>query len=178
MLTYTTHMTHEEQAKSLTPVQKRFCQEYVIDWNGAAAYMRASGMTNRKTAGVSACKLLKMPKVKEYYEAYAKEILGPLEKDLMGNVQFWIAVRDGKTPGEGKGPLVVLSKVLELLEEYGLSNDKVYEDIAELHTLEVAHGRVADKLKASEYLSKYRAMFVEKKEIEHSGQVQIIDDIK
>jgi len=94
MLPYTTYMTHEESAKKLTPVQKRFCREYVIDFNGSAAYMRASDSNNKKSAGVQACKLLKLPKVIEYYEAYAREQLGPLEKDLMGNVTFWIEIRD------------------------------------------------------------------------------------
>jgi hypothetical protein len=94
LLLYTTHMTHEESRKELTPVQKRFCKEYVIDFNGRAAYQRASGTGNAKSAGVQACKLLKLPKVIEYYEAYAKEQLGPLEKDLMGNVSFWIEIRD------------------------------------------------------------------------------------
>jgi hypothetical protein len=87
-------MTFEEQRKHLTPVQRRFVKEYPIDFNGAAAYGRASGSTNRKSCGVQASKLLRMPKIKEMIEAYVQEQLGPLEKDLLGNVKFWIEIRD------------------------------------------------------------------------------------
>lgn len=38
--------------------------------------------------------------------------------------------------------------------------------------------RTADRMKASENLAKYAQMFTEKHEVEHSGQVQIVDDIK
>lgn len=89
-------MTHDESSKTLTPVQKRFTKEYPIDFNGSAAYMRASGTTNKKSAGVQASKLLKLPKVKEMIEAYVQEQLGPLEKDLLGNVKFWIEIRNNE----------------------------------------------------------------------------------
>jgi phage terminase small subunit len=38
--------------------------------------------------------------------------------------------------------------------------------------------RTADRIKASENIAKYAQMFTEKREIEHSGKVQIVDDIK
>jgi len=128
-------MTHEESSKTLTPVQKRFTKEYPIDFNGAQAYMRASGTNNRKSAGVQASKLLKLPKVKEMIEAYVQEQLGPLEKDLLGNVRFWISIRNNE------------------------------------------EARPADRLKASEMLAKYRSMFVEKKDVNVTAAVQIVDDI-
>jgi len=84
----------EEQRKKLTPVQKRFVKEYVIDFNGTDAYIRASNTSNRKSASVQASKLLKMDKVKDAIDIYVKEQLGPLEKDLIGNVEFWISIRD------------------------------------------------------------------------------------
>lgn len=37
--------------------------------------------------------------------------------------------------------------------------------------------RNADRMKASEYLGKYMQMFIEKKEIDVQGKVQIVDDI-
>lgn len=37
--------------------------------------------------------------------------------------------------------------------------------------------RDADRMKASENLAKYAQMFVEKAQVEHSGQVKIMDDI-
>ncbi len=98
MLPYTTHMTNEKSKDTLTALQKRFCKEYPIDFNGAAAYMRASnGTSKKKSAGVQASKLLKIPKVKEFIEAYVQEQLGPLEKDLLGNVRFWITIRNDES---------------------------------------------------------------------------------
>ena len=89
-------MTHEEKAQKLTPMQRRFAQEYATDFNGQAAYMRATGNTNKKSASVQASKLLKIAKVYSYMEEYVKEILGPQEKTLLGNVKFWVDVRDNE----------------------------------------------------------------------------------
>ena len=87
-------MTHEERSQKLTPMQRRFAQEYATDFNGQAAYMRATGNTNKKSASVQASKMLKQDKIKAYLEEYVKEILGPQEKTLLGNVAFWVQVRD------------------------------------------------------------------------------------
>jgi phage terminase small subunit len=77
-----------------TPTEKKFVHEYVQDFNGAQAYMRATGGTNAKSASVQASKFLKKPRVKTYLEAYTKELLGPKEKTLLGNIDFWVGVRD------------------------------------------------------------------------------------
>jgi len=129
-------MTHEDQGKKLTSVQEKFCQEVIKDWVGNKAYSRASGSTNLKSCGVQASKLMKMPKVQERIKVLTTDILGPLEKELIGNVQFWVSVRDDPD------------------------------------------GRLADRMKASEYLAKWRSMFVEKSEVSMEAAVTIIDDIK
>lgn len=136
ILPYTTHMTHEESKKNMTPKMKQFCKEYVIDFNGQRAYLASYDCKSKKSASVQASKLLKDPRISEYMEAYVQEQLGPLEKDLLGNVKFWIEMRDDSSASPSA------------------------------------------RLKASEHLAKYRSMFIEKKEIDVSGQVQIIDDIK
>ena len=136
MLPIITPMTHEERADYLTPIQRRFVQEYAANnFNGAAAYMAATGNTNKKSASVQASKYLKKDKIQAYLKEYVKEVLGPLEKTLLGNVEFWVTVRDNP------------------------------------------QARNSDRLKASEMLAKYAQMFVEKKEVNLSGQVQIVDDI-
>ena len=97
MLPYTTFMTHEEARKRLTPLETRFTKEYPIDWVGSAAYMRASGTTNKKSASVQASKFLKKQKIQDAIQVYVKEQLGPLEKHLLENVEFWISIRDDST---------------------------------------------------------------------------------
>ena len=162
-------MTNERSSEVMTKKQKTFAKKYVTNFIGSEAYMFAYDTNNKKSAGVQACKLLKIPKIKEYIDAYVQEQLGPLEKDLMGNVKFWIELRDAKVNGIGK--LISLDKVLELIP------DKLREEILELEVHEIPDARPADRLKASEMLAKYRAMFVEKKDISVTAQVQIVDDI-
>ena len=88
-------MTHEERANYLTPIQRQFVQEYAANnFNGAAAYMAATGNTNKKSASVQASKYLKRDKIQAYLKEYVKEVLGPQEKTLLGNVKFWVDVRD------------------------------------------------------------------------------------
>ena len=177
MLPYTTYMTNKEKNEKLTPVQKKFAKEYIIDFNGTEAYMRASTSNNRKSAAVQASKLLKMPKVDEFIKAYAQEQLGPLEKDLLGNVKFWIEIRDAVN--EHVGPTVSLKEILGLVEEYG--DDELIEEftkaIKELRSYYLPDARVTDRIKASEMLAKYRSMFVEHKTVDVTAAVTIIDNI-
>ena len=173
-------MTNKDHSQKLTPIQKQFTMEYPLDFNGTEAYLRASASvggqtTTRKSASVQSCKLLKLPKITEMIDAYVQEQLGPLEKDLLGNVKFWIEVRDGITPGVGKGPLIPKEEVLKLIDpdEY----PELYDAINLINSFEVPDVRIADRVKASEMLAKYRSMFVEKKEIKGNVSVKIVDDI-
>jgi len=106
-------MTHEEQSKRLTPTQRRFVEEYPIDFNGQDAYMRASGTTNKKSAGVQASKLMRLPKVKEAIDRYVQQTLGPKQKHLIENVDFWISIRDDE-----KASSSARIKASELLAKY------------------------------------------------------------
>jgi phage terminase small subunit len=107
-------MTHEERNRKLTALQKRFVKEYPIDFNGTEAYLRASGTTNRKSASVQASKFMKMPKIAEAIEAYVKDLLGPQEQELLGNVDFWRKVRDGQIEARTADRL----KASEMLAKY------------------------------------------------------------
>lgn len=52
--------------KDLKPEWRRFCEEYVIDWNQTRAYMVAYPSSKYNSAAVNASKLLKNTKVKAY----------------------------------------------------------------------------------------------------------------
>jgi len=164
-------MTNKETDEKPTRLQQRFCKEYVIDFNGTEAYLRASGMANRKSASVQASKLLKMPKVDSFIKAYAQEQLGPLEKDLLGNVKFWIEIRD--KVDEHVGAVVSLHEVIDLIED-----EDLIKEIQNLTKHSIPDARVADRIKASEMLAKYRSMFVEHKTVDVTAAVTIVDDIK
>lgn len=161
-------MTHEESSKNLTRLEKKFCIEYVLDFKGTDAYIRASDKPNRNSASVQACKMLKKDKVKNYIQMYIQETLGPYEKHLKENVEFWIQVRDGALPGEGKGQMVPIAELQDLLTP---------EELKDLTKYTVNPTRLVDRMRSSEYLAKYQQMFVEKKEVSIEGAIQIVDDI-
>ena len=58
----------------LTPLQQRFCEEYVKDYNATQAYYRASEVCALSTAGRNGHLLLKKPEVKAEIEKIQKAI--------------------------------------------------------------------------------------------------------
>ena len=62
----------EEKEKELTNKQKRFCEEYVIDWNGARAAIAAGYSEN--TAKQIATENLTKPYLVSYIEDYKKNL--------------------------------------------------------------------------------------------------------
>lgn len=126
----------------LTEKQKRFCDEYLIDLNGAAAARRAG--YSDKTACAIAAENLTKPYIKEYIEkrmeekrclliAEQDEILCYLTRVMRGETESEIVVMEG----EGDGVITARRfkkapdekerlKAAELLgKRYGLYTDKV-----------------------------------------------------
>lgn len=54
----------------ITEKQKRFCEEYLVDFNASASYVRAG--YNSKNPEVSACILLKKPYIQSYLSTLRK----------------------------------------------------------------------------------------------------------
>lgn len=54
---------------ALTDKQKRFADEYLIDMNATAAYLRAGYKCSEAAARSSACDLLANPNIQEYIES-------------------------------------------------------------------------------------------------------------
>ena len=48
----------------LTPLQRKFCEEYIKDFNITQAYIRAGGSENYNTANTAGWRLLEKPEVK------------------------------------------------------------------------------------------------------------------
>lgn len=58
----------------MTGKQRRFADEYLVDFNGTRAYMAAyTGVVKEKTASGAAAKLLKRDDVREYIEGRVRE---------------------------------------------------------------------------------------------------------
>lgn len=93
-----------EQLKTLNLKRLKFCQEYVVDFNGTQACIRAG--YSKKTAGTQAEQLLKIlevkAKVKELIEAQTKrtEVTADIvieELALLGfsNMMDYVIIKDG-----------------------------------------------------------------------------------
>jgi phage terminase small subunit len=113
----------------------KFVYEYAKSWNGSEAYRKAFPDSKPGFAKQYAYRILQKPYIQEAIQAAVEEVVGPMEKDLMENVTFWVKMRDDPEAKE------------------------------------------ASRLKASEMLAKYRGLFVDKKEINSTERVQIVDDI-
>ena len=111
----------------LTAKQKQFCIEYLKDFNGTQAAIRAG--YSDKAAKEQASENLTKTNIKEYVQKLADQITGNDNKIIIENIRFWVETRD-----------------------------------------DVECNR-SDRLKASDLLGKYKAMFTEK--IQHSGDMKI-----
>ena len=117
--------------KDLTPLQERFCQEYISDLNATAAYKRAG--YKAKTDGVaasSAAELLRIPKVSarvtqlqagrcERTEVTQDWVVAKLVENVSRAMQA-VAVldREGNQTGEYTYQGAVANKALELLGKH------------------------------------------------------------
>ena len=153
-----------------TPKEWAFIKSYAIGFNATEAYMEATGDTNRSNAAVQGHRYLKHPIVAEHLASYIQEILGPHEKTLLGNVKFWISVRD-ETHTKYLVPLESLEEILEKHPEAF----QVVKDSGKC--IQIHAAKTTDRLKASEHLAKYAQMFVERKEVDLKASVQIVDDL-
>lgn len=129
---------------ALTDKQKKFCKEYVIDYNGTQAAIRAG--YSEKTAKVQASQLLREEKILTVIKSYQKEQMQELclsEEKVINDlytilmhcmsaqpVMEWDYeehdyVKTGEYQFDSKGAL----KAIELLGKHlGMFNDKVKID--------------------------------------------------
>ena len=77
----------------LTPKEMRFCEEYVKDFNGAAAVRRANLCPEKpEHAAQYASKYLKKDQVREYIEQLMAAISERCEVDTNDLLKFWTSV--------------------------------------------------------------------------------------
>lgn len=132
----------------LTPQQEMFCQEYIVDYNGTQAAIRAG--YSEKTADVQAVRLLRNVKVLSRVRAIQKE---RLEK---------LAVTQES----------VILKLLEIYDRCMQANPVMEWDYNERKYVETGEYTFDSRgaLNALEMIGKHLAMFTNK--IEHSGDIK------
>ena len=74
--------TKEELEKILTDKQQMFCLEYVKDFNGGGAYLRAGYNVSEKVANTNASRLLTNANVSKYVELLKSDIVKRTEIDI------------------------------------------------------------------------------------------------
>lgn len=135
-------ITVTSKEKGLTPKQKRFCEEYLIDTNATQAAIRAG--YSDKNANTQGSILLANPKVKEYISiqmeqkksecvASADEVIQYLTSVMRGSSSSHVLARDEigaerivEKPPDEKEKL----KAAELLaKRYGILSERVSLDV-------------------------------------------------
>ena len=172
---------------ALTPKQKIFADEYLIDLNATRAYKMAyPNVTKEETAAAAGARLLRNVKVEEYIQERMKdrekrtEITQDMVLKELAKVGFFDIRRlfdDSGKPLDITGldnetaACIVVLEVMDIYE--GTGDDKEFVGYIKKYKL-------SDKLKALEMIGRHLGMFKDKMDIQHSGQiggVMIIDDI-
>lgn len=110
----------EKKPKKAKGRELKYVYEFAKTWNKADSYRVAFPDSNPKFAKQYAFKLHKKPYIQEAIAEAVEEVVGPLEKDLTQNVQFWIRMRDDPEAKEASR-----LKASEMLAKYrGLFVDK------------------------------------------------------
>ena len=172
---------------ALTPKQKIFADEYLIDLNATRAYKMAyPNVTKEETAAAAGARLLRNVKVEEYIQERMKdrekrtEITQDMVLKELAKVGFFDIRRlfdDSGKPLDITGldnetaACIVGLEVMDIYE--GTGDDKEFVGYIKKYKL-------SNKLKALEMIGRHLGMFKDKMDIQHSGQiggVMIIDDI-
>ena len=140
----------------MTPKQKMFCDEYLIDLNATQAAIRAG--YSKKTATEQGARLLTNVNVKEYIAERMAEKQAKLIADQDEVLQYLTDVLRGKTQSE----VVVVENIGDFRSE--------------ARTMQKAPDE-KERLKAAELLGKRYSLFKENMDVKHTATVVIVDDL-
>lgn len=165
---------------ALTPKQKIFVDEYLVDLNATRAYKVAySRVKNEETAAAAGARLLRNVKVVEYVQKRMDEraqrteitqdrVLQELAK--LGFFDIRKLFDDSGKPLDITGlddETAACIAGLEVMDVYeGAGEDKEFSGYVKKYKL-------SDKLKALELIGRHLGMFKDKMDIEHSGVVDV-----
>jgi phage terminase small subunit len=171
--------------RKLTPKQKKFCDEYLIDFNATRAY-KAAGykVKNDNTAGVQGHKLLRKAKISDYLERRMKDrekrteitqdkVLKEYAKLAFSEITDYLEVVTERVvvdwdidPETGeKEPIWEIKQFLLLKDTKDIPKEK----LAAIQSMK--HGRYGleftlhDKKGSLDSIGKHLGMFIERREI-------------
>jgi len=157
---------------------ERFCQEYLIDLNASAAYLRAGYNASQKGAYVLARRLLQKVKIQQRIQELmdaraerlnltADSVLKELSKLVFANIKDYATWdKDGKITIKSEKELTVAQKacISEIRSDQKVfrSRNPLIESIEE-HKLRF---KLTDKLKAIELTMRHLSLFNDKQTLE------------
>ena len=161
----------------ITPKQKAFCQEYIIDFNGTQAAIRAG--YSKKTAAEIACEHLMKPHIQKEVEALTAQRTKAVElsADRVLQELMNIAFVDPLALFNDDGTFKELSKIPESARRAIISLDTTSNKAGATTT----KLKLCDKIAALDKLGKYLQMWMDRKEVKHTGRVENwyqLDDIR
>lgn len=149
----------------LTPRQQRFCEEYVIDFNGTQAAIRA-GYTS-SSAGAQAHYLLKNPNIRDYIEELkgAKRRQVEVRSDRILQALETMTYADATGFYDDNGDLLPPSEWPEELRILvsGIEQTEVVDPAGNRRI--VRKIKLIDKMRAVEMLAKHKALLTDKVEV-------------
>ena len=151
----------------LTPKQKIFCDEYLIDLNATRAYKKAyPNVKNDETANAAASRMLRNVKVKEYINKRIKdrEKRTEITQDMVLKELAAIAFSNGADFAK-----VTDDNMVRIVPTDELPEDKKKAISAIKETKFGINIETCDKVKALELIGKHLGMFKDK--VELSGNV-------
>lgn len=143
----------------LTPKQKIFCDEYLVDLNATRAYKAVySNIKKDSTARTNGSRLLTNANVKEYIDEKLKQL-------------------EDKRIAKAEEVLQYLTKVMRGEEtEQVVVTENIGDFMSEARVVEKQVG-AKERNKAAELLGKRYRLFTEKVEVEGNVGIEIVDDI-
>ena len=150
---------------SLTERQRRFVEEYLVTLNATAAALKAGYAESG--AHVEGCRLLKNPKIQRLISEKRKEIAEYAEVSAVRVLEEYrrIAFADMRDIVQVRGNNVYITDTDALTPEQASL-------LAEVHqTKDGIRIKMHDKLRALDSIAKHLGMFVDKREVEHSGAI-------
>ena len=153
--------------RKLTPLQERFVEEYLIDLNASASYVRAG--FKAKYPNKRSAELMAKPEIQEAITR------GMVERSKRTEISADMVIKELARIGFGDlraiidwGPDGVILKASGELSDDAAA---IVQEVSETHGAGTRTRRVKvnDKVKALELLGKHLGIFTDK--IEHSGSV-------
>ena len=174
----------------LTPKQKRFADEYLVDLNATRAYKEAGySVKSDNAAAVEGHKLLRNPKVDHYIKDKMKarekrteitqdQVLTELAKIAFADIKDYLSFRTAKTvvehDKETGEPIIDYSQIIEMRDSDDVDGRKIQE--VSLNAKGVFTFKLYDKLSALDKMMRHLGMFNDKVELSGDVGLKVVVD--